>query len=98
MSRPRIYSDEERIERQRLATKKYYSKHKEELKEKQEQKIKDAYFAGIDDLAECFRNPYVYDLICRDDCSRDKLMDIVDKFARQMKNIKEGNYDFDDLV
>lgn len=45
----------------------------------------DAYNQALEDLAEFFHRDYVFDAICRDDCTQTKLVDLVDDFVEQLK-------------
>lgn len=54
-----------------------------------ESQVKQIKVDAIDEFREFFRRDYVVDMICRDDCSKKKLIGIVDEFAEQIKGAKE---------
>ena len=43
------------------------------------------YNQALEDLAEFFHRDYVFDSICRDDCTQAHLVDLVDDFVKQLK-------------
>lgn len=45
----------------------------------------ESYNQALEELAEFFHRDYVFDSICRDDCTQAKLVDLVDDFVKQLK-------------
>ena len=43
------------------------------------------YNQALEELADFFHRDYVFDSICRDDCTQAYLVDLVDDFVKQLK-------------